>query len=65
MECKKYVWCGIPNVSFVGTIRTSDFVGVQWIRWEGNGTEPAEYTFLYGIGNENHELGAGLLNTKE
>jgi exonuclease III len=33
-------------------------VGVQEVRWEGGGTEPAgEYTFFYGKGNENHELG--------
>jgi hypothetical protein len=38
-----------------------DLVGVQEVRWEGGGTEPAgEYTFFYGKGNENHELGAGL-----
>jgi hypothetical protein len=35
-----------------------DIVGVQEVRWEGGGTEPAgEYTFVYGKGNENHELG--------
>jgi hypothetical protein len=35
-----------------------DLVGVQEISWEGGGTEPAgEYTFFYGKGNENHELG--------
>jgi hypothetical protein len=33
-------------------------VGVQEVRWEGSGTEPAgEYIFFYGKGNENHELG--------
>jgi hypothetical protein len=32
-------------------------VGVQ-VRWEGSGTKPmGEYTFFYGKGNENHELG--------
>jgi hypothetical protein len=34
-----------------------DLVGVQ-VRWDGSGTKPAgEYTFFYGKGNENHELG--------
>jgi hypothetical protein len=38
-----------------------DLVGVQEVRWEGGGTEPAgEYTFVYGKGNENHELGVGF-----
>jgi hypothetical protein len=35
-----------------------DLVGVQEVRWEGSGTVPAgKYTFFYGKGNENHELG--------
>jgi hypothetical protein len=35
-----------------------DLVGVQEVRWEGSGTEPAgEYSFFYRKGNENHELG--------
>jgi hypothetical protein len=35
-----------------------NLVGVQEVRWEGGGTEPAgEYTFFYGKGNENNKLG--------
>jgi hypothetical protein len=38
-----------------------DLVGVQEVRWELSATERAgEYTFLYGNGNENHELGTGI-----
>jgi hypothetical protein len=34
-----------------------DLVGVQEVRWDGGGTEPAgEYTCFYGKGNEKHEL---------
>jgi hypothetical protein len=36
-------------------------VGVQEIRWDMGGTEPAgEYTFFYRKGNENHTLGTGF-----
>jgi exonuclease III len=36
-------------------------VGVQEVKWEGSGTAPArEYTFFYGMGNDNHELGRGF-----
>jgi hypothetical protein len=42
-----------------------DMVGVQ-VRWDGGGTEPAgEYRFLYGRGNENHELAAGFFVHKK
>jgi hypothetical protein len=38
-----------------------DLVGVQEVKWEGGGTEPAgEYSFFYRKGNENHELGTGF-----
>jgi hypothetical protein len=43
------------------SIYNLDIVGVQEVRWEGGGTEPAgEYTFFSRKGNENHELGAVL-----
>jgi exonuclease III len=38
-----------------------DLVGMQEVRWEGDGTESAgECTFSYGKRNENHELGTGF-----
>jgi hypothetical protein len=54
----------------VALVRTSnltsryrlDLMGAQEVRWEGSGTVPAgEYTFLYGKGNEDHELVTGIL----
>jgi exonuclease III len=41
-----------------------DLVGVQEVRWEKEGTERAEdYTFFYGMGNEDHQLGICFFHT--
>jgi hypothetical protein len=38
-----------------------DLVGVQEVRWDRGGTEPAsKFTFFYGKENENNELGTGF-----
>ena len=41
-----------------------DVVGVQEVRWDKEGTVRAgDYNFFYGKGNENHQLGRGILCT--
>jgi hypothetical protein len=43
-----------------------DFVGVQEVRWDKEGTVRAgEYTFFYGKGQENYQMGTVFLYTRE
>jgi hypothetical protein len=42
-----------------------DLVRVKEVTWDRGGTEPAsEYTFSYGNGNDNYELGTGFLYSR-
>jgi hypothetical protein len=57
------VYGRFTNDSFKRTSKCKlHLVGVEDVRWEGSGTEPAGlYTFFYGKGNENcEEFGTGF-----
>jgi hypothetical protein len=67
MECQKHVSAGsLRAVAEEISKHKLDLVGVREVRWDVGGTERAGgYTFLYGKGNENHELGTSFLYIKE
>jgi hypothetical protein len=43
-----------------------ELVGIQEVRWEKGSTDQAEdYAFLFGEGNEGHQLGKGFFIHKK
>jgi hypothetical protein len=56
---------GMFEVSAEQVKHELDLMGVYKIRWERSGTKNAdEFTFFYGKGNENHELGTSCFDYK-
>jgi exonuclease III len=66
MDMRFGTW-NIKSLYRIGSLKTVarelgkyklDLVGVQKVRWEKGGTERTEdYTFFYGQGNGDHQLG--------
>jgi hypothetical protein len=62
MEHKEFVWGGLPNDSFEGTVQTQvGFSGSAGGQMGGQWHHTSRgIHILYGKGNENHELGTGF-----
>jgi hypothetical protein len=70
----RFVTCSIRSLYRIGLLMTVarelgkyklDLVGVHEVRWEKGGTERAEgYSFFYGEGNGDHQLGPGFFVLK-
>jgi hypothetical protein len=64
MDVKFDSW-NVMSVYRAGSPRVRKYklesVWVQQVKWYKGGTEPvSSYTFFYGNGNEDHELGTGV-----
>jgi hypothetical protein len=67
--------CNVRNLYRAGLIMTVakelaryklDLVGVEEVRWDKGGTvREGDYNFFYGKGNENRQIGTGLLYTRD
>jgi hypothetical protein len=59
VECWGLYWAGLVITDLKEMSRYKlDLVGIQEVRWDRGGTKSTgKYTFFYGRGNENHELG--------